>query len=119
MGKRKTAAERADDERRYALARAARTDEDFEPLLVDPNQGIRSTAATNGSASAAVLDRFAQDTFWGVRVAVAQHPNTSRETLLGLLERDTRQRGVVHTETRRRLEADGVTFGDDGMPAVD
>ncbi|WP_435735337.1 hypothetical protein V5D56_10705 [Cellulosimicrobium sp. PMB13] len=50
---------------------------------------------------------------------MAQHPNTSRETLLGLLERDTRQRGVVHTETRRRLEADGVTFGDDGMPAVD
>lgn len=95
MGKRKTPEEKADDLRRDALARAARTDEDFEPLLVDRNQGICSRAAMNRHAGAEVHDRFAQDSFWGVRVVVAQHPNASRETLLRLLERDTRRRRVV------------------------
>lgn len=70
----------------------------------------------NPKAGAGVLDRFADDRFWSVRMAVATHPNTSRETLLRLLEPDPRRRGVVHHETRKRLEADGIRFGDDGLP---
>lgn len=116
MGKRKTAEERADEERRYALARAARLDADFEPFFVDPNQAIRNVAAMNPAAGAAVLDRFAEDRFWSVKVAVTEHPNVARITLLRLLERDPSRRGVVHHAARRRLEADGVTFDDDGLP---
>lgn len=119
MGKRKTAEEKADEQRRYALARAASTDEEFAPFFTDPNQAIRNTAATNPSASATVLDRFCSDRFWSVRVAVAEHPNTSRGTLLRLLERDPSRRGVVHHEAQRRLEVDGVRFGDDGLPVED
>lgn len=117
MGKRKTPEQKADEQRRYGLAGAAATDAEFEPFLTDPNQAIRNTAALNPLASAAVLDRFADDRFWSVRVAVAQHPNTSRRTLLRLLESDQRRRGVVHAEARKRLEAEGVRFGDDGLPA--
>lgn len=119
MARRKTDEERADVARRYEAARAASTDAEFEVLLDDPNQAIRNVAAMNLSASAAVLDRFADDRFWSVRVAVATHPSTSRATLLRLLEPAERSRGVVHAETRRRLEAEGVRFGQDGMPVGD
>ncbi|MGO2520055.1 MAG: hypothetical protein ACTH8F_08030 [Microbacterium sp.] len=114
--KKKTAEERAEEERRYGLAAAAVTDGEFEPFLTDPNQAIRNSAAMNPHASASVLARFASDRFWSVKVAVAQHPNTARETLLGLLESNPRQRGVVHHAAQKRLEADGVTFGEDQMP---
>lgn len=116
MAKRKTPEERADEERRYALARAAVTDEDFEPLVTDANQGIRAMAAHNPNASARILDRFADDAFWGTRIEVAVHPSSTRETLLRILEPNERKRGVVHSETRKRLESEGVQFGDDGMP---
>ncbi|MFT3861951.1 hypothetical protein [Micropruina sp.] len=115
MGKRKTAEERADEQRRYALARAAHLDADFEPFFVDPNQAIRNVAAMNPAAGTAVLDRFAEDRFWSVKVAVTEHPNVARITLLRLLERDPSRRGVVHHAARRRLEADGVAFDDDGL----
>ncbi|QYM75574.1 hypothetical protein K1X41_13255 [Leucobacter luti] len=70
----------------------------------------------NPDASPAVLARFAQDRFWSVRVAVAEHPSTSRETVLGLLEESPARRGVVHHAARERLEREGVKFGEDGMP---
>ncbi|WJS91580.1 hypothetical protein [Microbacterium testaceum] len=68
MGKRKTPEERADEERRYARASAASSDDEFEPFFTDPNQAIRNVAALNPNASAAVLDRFADDRFWSVRM---------------------------------------------------
>jgi hypothetical protein len=116
MGKRKTAAERAEEAKRYALARAARRDKDFEPFFADPNQTIRAVAAQNPAASAAVLDRFADDRFWSVKVTIADRPNTTRGTLLRLLEPDRHRRGVVHHAARKRLESNGIVFSDDGMP---
>lgn len=118
MAKRKTPEQRADEERRYVLAQGAHTDDEFEALLVDPNQSIRNAAALNPDASPAVLARFAADKFWSVRVAVAEHANTSRETLLSLLEPIPARRGVVHHAARERLEREGVAFGADGMPQI-
>lgn len=118
VGKRKTAEEKADEERRYALALAITTDEEFEPFFVDPNQAIRNTAAMNPDASVEVLERFSTDRFWSVRMAVVDHPKTSRETLLGLLEGDPRRRGVVHYAARSRLESEGVRFDVEGMPEL-
>lgn len=86
MAKKKTPEEKADEERRYALARAAVTDADFEPFFTDPNQSIRNVAAMNPRASAAVLERFADDPFWSTKLAVVDHPNTSRETRLCLAD---------------------------------
>ncbi len=106
--------EKADEERRYARASAASSVEDFEPFFTDPNQAIRNVAALNPHASAEVLDRFADDRFWSVRIAVAEHPTTTRETLLRLLEPDPRRRGIVHHAARERLEAEGVRFDDEG-----
>ena len=114
MGKRKTPEEKADEERRYARASAASSDDEFEPFFTDPNQAIRNVAALNPDASAAVLDRFADVRFWSVRIAVAEHPSTTRETLLRLLETDPRRRGVVHHAARERLEAEGVRFDEGG-----
>ncbi|WP_258566753.1 hypothetical protein [Leucobacter luti] len=116
MGKRKTPEERAAEEARYILAQGACTDDEFEPFFTDSHQAIRNTAAMNPDASPAVLARFAQDRFWSVRVAVAEHPSTSRETVLGLLEESPARRGVVHHAARERLEREGVKFGEDGMP---
>ncbi|MBL5973900.1 MAG: hypothetical protein D3X82_09085 [Candidatus Leucobacter sulfamidivorax] len=113
MAKKKTPEEKADEERRYALARAAVTDADFEPFFTDPNQSIRNVAAMNPRASAAVLERFADDPFWSTKLAVVDHPNTSRETRLRLA---SRPRGVVYHAARRRLESEGVRFGEDGLP---
>lgn len=117
MGKRKTPEERADEDRRYVLALGAHTDAEFVPFFTDTNQSIRNAAALNPDASAAVLAEFAKDRFWSVRVAVAEHPNTARETILSLLEATPAKRGVVHHAAKERLEREGVVFGDDGMPA--
>lgn len=114
--RRKTEAEKADEARRYALARSATTDEKLLAFLTDPNQAIRNEAAANPRASAAVLARFADDPFWSTRIAVAQHPNADRATVMGLLEPRPRKRSVVHHAARERLEAEGVAFGEDGMP---
>ncbi len=116
MGKRKTEEQKAAEEKRYALARLALTDEDFEPFFTDPNQAIRNAAALNPNASEAVLERFAGDRFWSTRIAVAEHANASMATVRGLLEANPRKRGVVHHAARRRLEGEGVSFGEDGMP---
>ena len=70
----------------------------------------------NPDASPAILARFATDRFWSVRIAVAEHPNTARGTLLTLLEPNPARRGVVHHAARERLERDGVRFGEDAMP---
>lgn len=114
--RKKTPQERADEQRRYALVAAATTDAELEPFLTDPNQAIRCDAAANRNASDALLARFAKDSFWGTRVAVAQHAHSSRETVLGLLETNPRSRGVVHRAARERLESEGVEFGEDQMP---
>ncbi len=119
MGKKKTAAEKADEARRYSLASEASTDEEFEPFFDDPNQAIRNVAAANPAASEAVLARFAADRFWSVRISVAEHPHTSRDTVLSLLEPDPPRRGVVHHAARRRLESEGVSFDAHGMPVLD
>lgn len=119
MAKRKTPEQKADEERRYALARAAITAEDFEPFFTDPNQAIRNDAAANPNAPTEVLDRFADDRFWSVKVSVATHPRTARTTLLRLVGGNPRRRGVVYHTARERLEGDGVRFGEDGLPIVD
>ncbi|TDE93918.1 hypothetical protein EXU48_10640 [Occultella glacieicola] len=75
-----------------------------------------SAFSMNSSATARVLDRFAADPFWSVRIAVVEHENTERGTLLRLLEEEPRQRGVVHHAARKRLEAEGIEFGANGMP---
>ena len=118
MGKKKTDEEKAAEQRRYLLASSAASDEEFEPFFTDPNQAIRNAAALNPDASEAVLARFASDRFWSTRIAVAEHPNATRATVLSLLEPDPRKRGVVHHAARRRLEGEGVSFGEDGMPVV-
>jgi len=119
MGKRKTEEQKAEEEKRYVLARAAVTDGDFEPFFSDPNQAIRNVAAANPNASDAVLARFASDSFWSTKISVADHANSSRATVLSLLVADPRKRGVVHHAARRRLEREGVAFGADGMPLGD
>ncbi len=116
MASRKTQAEREATAQRYALALGACTDAELEVLLSDPNQSVRNAAAMNPDASAEILDRFAADRFWSVRVAVAEHPNTARSTLLGLLEAVPARRGVVHHAARERLEREGVRFTGDGNP---
>lgn len=118
MGKRKTPEERADEARRYELAKEARTDEDFEPLFDDPNQAIRAAAAFNPNASAAVLRRFASDKFWGTRMSVIEHRNTDTATLISMLDEQPNKRGIVHSAARQRLEQEGVAFDDTGMPAT-
>lgn len=115
MARKKTDEEKAEEQRRYALARAAESEADFEPFYSDPNQAIRDVAAANPAATADVLDRFASDRFWGVKVTVAQHPNVSRETLLRLVAGAQKRRGVVYTEARKRLESDGALFDSDGF----
>ena len=119
MGKRKTPEERASKQERHTRAQGASSDAELEPFLTDPNQSIRNTAAMNPDASPAILARFATDRFWSVRIAVAEHPNTARGTLLTLLEPNPARRGVVHHAARERLERDGVRFGEDAMPLTD
>ncbi|CAN5379086.1 hypothetical protein BH10ACT7_BH10ACT7_03020 [soil metagenome] len=112
MGKRKTAEQIADEQRRYAIARSARTPEECEQLALDPNQAIRAVAASNPHADEVALARFAHDRFWGVGMEVAHHPNVTTDILLDMLESDPQKRGVVHNAARRRLEAEGIQIDD-------
>lgn len=112
----KTTEQKNAEERRYIAASAAANAVELEPFLADPNQAIRATAAMNPDADAEILDRFANDKFWGVRMEVVRNANVSQATLRRLLESDTRKRGVVHHAARAKLEERGVEFGVDGMP---
>ncbi|MBB6577407.1 hypothetical protein HNP33_001462 [Comamonas odontotermitis] len=114
----KTPEQEAAEQLRYIAACGAANTAELEPFLTDPNQAIRATAAMNPDADAAILDRFANDKFWGVRVEVIRNINVSKRTLLRLLEADVRKRGVVHHEARAKLEQLGLAFGADGMPST-
>lgn len=72
----------------------------------------------NPDADAEILDRFANDKFWGVRIEVVNHPNVSEATLRKLLEPKVSKRGVVHHAAHQKLVEYGVIFGDDGMPIL-
>lgn len=113
----KTTEQKAAEAKRYIAASAAANTAELEPFLADPNQAIRAAAAMNPDADATILDRFADDRFWGVRMEVVRHANVSQSTLLRLLEGDARKRGVVHHAARAKLEARGVVFAADGMPS--
>lgn len=112
----KTAEQKAAEELRYIAACGAANTEELEPFLTDPNQAIRAVAASNPDADAAILDRFARDKFWGVRMQVIGHANVNQATLRSLLEPSVPKRGVVHHAAREKLESLGVAFGADGMP---
>ncbi|PVZ82119.1 hypothetical protein C9426_30630 [Serratia sp. S1B] len=112
----KTPEQIAEEERRYIAASGAANATELEPFLTDPNQSIRAVAASNPDADAEILDRFADDKFWGVRIQVIHNANVSQSTLFRLLEPNLRKRGVVHHAARKKLEEHGVVFGDDGMP---
>ena len=112
----KTPEQKAAEALRYDAARAATNVAELEPFLTDANQAIRVVASMNPAADAALLDRFADDKFWGVRIQIVGHPNISQATLRKLLEANTRKRGVVHHAAREKLEELGVAFGADGMP---
>ncbi len=114
----KTPEQKAAEERRYIAASGASTTAELEVFLSDPNQAIRVVAAMNPDADSQMLDRFADDKFWGVRIEVVNHANVSQSTLLRLLEPNVRKRGVVHHAARKKLEALGMAFDDDGMPAI-
>ena len=70
----------------------------------------------NPDADAEILDRFANDKFWGVRIEVVGHPNVSEATLLKLLEAKVSKRGVIHHAAHEKLLERGVIFGEDGIP---
>ena len=112
----KTPEQKAAEEKRYIAACGAANAAELEPFLTDPNQAIRATAAMNPDADAQILDRFADDRFWGVRIEVIRNANVSEATLRRLLEPRLPKRGVVHHAAREKLEARGVVFGADGMP---
>ena len=112
----KTAEQKAAEELRYKAASGAANAQELAPFLQDPNQAIRVTAAMNPDADAGILDRFADDRFWGVRLEVVHHAKVSTATLRRLLEADVRKRGVVHHAASDKLQALGVKFGADGMP---
>ncbi len=112
----KSPKQKAEEERRYILASGAANTAELEPFLTDPNQAIRATAAMNPDADAEILDRFANDKFWGVRLEVIHHANVSEATLSRLLEAKVSKRGVIHHAACEKLKERGVLFGDDGMP---
>ena len=112
----KSIEQKAAEELRYIAASGAANATELEPFVTDPNQSIRAVAAMNPDADAEILDRFANDKFWGVRMEVVRNANVSQATLRRLLEPDARKRGVVHHAAREKLEARGVAFGVDGMP---
>lgn len=112
----KTPEQKAAEEKRYIAARGAANAAELTPFLTDPNQAIRATAAMNPDADAEILDRFADDKFWGVRIEVIRNANVSEATLRRLLEPSPPKRGVVHHAARKKLEERGVVFGADGMP---
>ncbi|WP_431222072.1 hypothetical protein ACQ86O_16905 [Serratia sp. L9] len=112
----KTPEQKAEEELRYIAASGAANAAELASFVTDPNQSIRAVAAMNPDADAEILDQFANDKFWGVRIEVVNNANVSQSTLLRLLESDVRKRGVVHHAAREKLEQRGVVFGDDGMP---
>lgn len=112
----KTAEQKAAEELRYIAASGAANAAELEPSLTDSNQAIRARAAMNPDADAQILDRFADDKFWGVRIEVIRHANVSEATLRRLLESRLPKRGVVHHAAREKLQERGVVFGADGMP---
>ncbi|WP_223301352.1 hypothetical protein [Variovorax boronicumulans] len=112
----KTTEQKAAEALRYIAASGAANAVELEPFLTDPNQAIRAVAAMNPDADEEILNRFANDKFWGVRMEVVRNANVSQATLRRLLESDTRKRGVVHHAAREKLEERGVAFGADGMP---
>ncbi|RZG87243.1 hypothetical protein EXE10_04990 [Acinetobacter sp. WCHAc060033] len=112
----KSPEQKAEEERRYILASGAANTAELEPFLTDPNQAIRATAAMNPDADAEILDRFANDKFWGVRMEVVHHANVSEATLRRLLETKVSKRGVVHHAACEKLKERGIVFGVDGMP---
>ena len=112
----KTPEQKAAEELRYIAASGAANALELAPFLTDPNQAIHATAAMNPDADAEILDRFADDKFWGVRMEVVRNANVSEATLRRLLEPNRPKRGVVHHAARAMLEQRGVAFGADGMP---
>lgn len=112
----KSPEQKAEEERRYIAASGAANTVELEPFLTDPNQAIRATAAMNPDADAEILDRFANDKFWGVRIEVVNHANVSEMTLRRLLEPKMNKRGVVHHAACEKLKERGIEFGEDGMP---
>ena len=91
----KTAEQKAAEELRYIAASGAANAAELEPFLTDSNQAIRARAAMNPDADAQILDRFADDKFWGVRIEVIRHANVSEATLRRLLESRLPKRGVT------------------------
>ena len=112
----KSPEQKAEEEKRYIAASGASNTEELEPFLTDQNQAIRATAAMNPDADAEILDRFANDKFWGVRIEVVHHANVSEATLRRLLEPKVSKRGVVHHAAHKKLLERGIEFGEDGMP---
>ena len=90
----KTPEQKAAEERRYIAACGAANVQELEPFLTDPNQAIRATAAMNPDADAEILDRFADDRFWGVRMEVVRHAKVGEATLRRLLESRPAKRGL-------------------------
>lgn len=112
----KSPEQKAEEEKRYIAACGAANTAELEPFLTDPNQAIRVTAAMNPDADTEILDRFANDKFWGVRIEVVHHVNVSEAILRRLLEPKVSKRGVVHHTAHEKLVERGVVFGEDGMP---
>ncbi|OTG94146.1 hypothetical protein [Acinetobacter sp. ANC 3832] len=112
----KSPEQKAEEKKRYIVASGASNTEELEPFLTDPNQAIRVIAAMNPDADSKILDRFANDKFWGVRIEVVHHTNVSEATLRRLLEAKVSKRGVVHHAACEKLVERGVLFGTDGMP---
>ena len=57
--------QKAEEKHRYIVACGAANTEELELFLTDPNQAIRVMVAMNPDADAEILDRFANDKFWG------------------------------------------------------
>ena len=112
----KTPEQKAAEELRYIAASGASNAAELEVFLTDPNQSIRCVAAMNPDADAEILDRFADDKFWGVRIEVIRNAHVSDATLRRLLESRLPKRGVVHHAAHEKLQERGVAFGADGMP---
>ncbi|MEY0709415.1 hypothetical protein AB7282_00480 [Providencia huaxiensis] len=113
----KTPEQKEAERLRYIASIGASNYYELEQFLSDPNQAIRAVAASNPDADEQILDLFANDKFWGVRIEVINNANVSNATLLKLLEPKANKRGVVHHAARKKLESLGVKFNDDGMPS--
>jgi hypothetical protein len=86
------------------LASGAVNTAELEPFLTDPNQAIRVVATMNTDADAEILDRFANDKYWGaVRIEVVNHPYVSDVTLVRLLEAKVSKCSVIHHAAYKKL----------------